>query len=248
LKKIISIVIATYNAEKNIYKCLTSIENSITNQCELILIDGNSKDETINEIKRKEKIVDILVSEPDLGIYDAWNKGIKLSSGDWIMFMGSDDLLFENSLSIYLNFLKKNDVQKCDYICAQNQYLNFENKLIKKIGKEPSWSRMKYYMPAAHVASLHNRKLFDEVGYYDLKFKICADYELLCRKKYNLNYRFIKHEIAQMKTGGISFSTKALIEQFNIRKKHLNIVINFFVFSFQIFLFFRFKFFHKTDG
>lgn len=248
MKKIISIVIATYNAQNNIYKCLTSIENVISKDCEVILIDGNSKDDTINEIKRKEKIVDILISEPDLGIYDAWNKGIKLSSGDWILFIGSDDLLLKNSLSIYLKFLKNNDLEKCDYICAQNQYLNFDNKLIKNIGKEPKWNYMKYYMPAAHVASLHNKRLFDEVGYFDIKYKICADYELLCRKKNNLNYRFIKHQIAQMKTGGMSFSTKALIEQFIIRKKNLNIVINFFVFSFQLFLFFRFKFFHKIDG
>lgn len=239
--KIISIIIATYNASDTILECLDSIENEINSDCELIIIDGNSSDNTLDLMNKKKELIDVLISEPDKGIYDAWNKGIKMSSGKWILFLGADDLLLENSLLTYLNFLRERNSSDYDYVCAQNEYINLDNKFIKYIGKEPKWKAMKYYMPAAHVASLHNKKLFDEIGVFNLDYKICADYELLSRKKNKLNYKFIDFKIAQMKTGGMSFSLRALTEQFFIRKKHLNIIMNVLTFIFQISLFIKFK-------
>lgn len=246
-KKIISIIIATYNASDNILACLGSIENEINSDCELIIIDGNSTDNTLDLLNQKKELIDVLISDPDEGIYDAWNKGIGKSKGKWIMFLGADDLLLRNSLITYLEFLKKQNSNDYDYVCAQNEYLNLDDKLIKVIGREPKWNVMKYYMPAAHVASLHNKKLFDEIGVFNLQYKICADYELLLRKKNKLNYKFIDYKIAQMKTGGMSFSIIALTEQFFIRKNHLNIIINVLTFIFQISLFIMFKIKHKIS-
>ena len=79
-------------------------------------------------------------------------------------------------------------------------------------------------MNVAHVASLHNKtNLFGQIGYYDLSFKICADYELLMRKKDKLKCLFIPNHIAQMQIGGMSFSTKAIVETFRIRRKHVSV-------------------------
>ena len=239
--KIISIIIATYNASDTILGCLDSIENEINSDCELIIIDGDSTDNTLDLLNKKKELIDVLISEPDKGIYDAWNKGIEKSKGKWIMFLGADDLLLKNSLLTYLEFLRERNSSAYDYVCAKNEYINLDGKFIKDIGKEPKWKAMKYYMPAAHVASLHNKKLFDEIGFFNLEYKICADYELLSRKKNKLNYKFIDYKIAKMKTGGMSFSVRALIEQFFIRRKHLNIIINVMTFLFQTSLFIKFK-------
>ena len=70
-----------------------------TSDCELIIIDGDSSDSTLEIIKSFGDEIDVLISEPDNGIYDAWNKGINVSQGKWIMFLGADDQLFPNALS-----------------------------------------------------------------------------------------------------------------------------------------------------
>lgn len=218
----ISIIIATYNASKTLKTCLNSIVPQLCTETELIIVDGGSKDNTNDIIKSYRNRVSVHISEPDKGIYDAWNKGIKLSHGNWIMFIGADDILLPNAVITYLNTIKNTaNVDSYDYICAHNEYVNEEGKLLKVLGEEPKWSKMRKGMIAAHVASLHNkRNLFETIGGYNLNFRICADYELLLRKKQKLKYLFIDKNIARMKIGGMSFSTTAIKETYNIRKLH----------------------------
>ncbi len=223
MSKLISIIIATYNAGKTLNRCLSSISSQLNDNCELLIIDGGSKDNTLEIIKSYGNKVTCLISEPDKGIYDAWNKGVMLASGDWLMFVGADDELLPGSIKTYLKYiLNTTAIEAYDYICAQNDYVDYKGKLIKKIGKEPSWENMRKYMAAAHVGSLHNKKsLFDEVGLYSLDYHICADYELLLRKKSNLTYKFLVGKtIARMQEGGMSMSRAAVIETFKIRKAH----------------------------
>lgn len=220
--KKISIIIATYNASITIKKCLESISSQKTDECELLIIDGNSSDDTVNIVKSYGGLVDYFITEPDVGVYDAWNKGIKESQGEWIMFIGADDVLLPNAIDGYLNILKHNiGAKEVDYICAKNEYVDKNGKLLRILGSEPTWNKMRKMNVAAHVASLHNRgRLFNEIGIYDLNFKICADYELLLRKGNRLKYLFIPNHIARMAVGGVSFSTRAVIETYHVRAKH----------------------------
>lgn len=103
----ISIVIATFNAAKTLERCLQSIVPQLTDATELVIVDGGSEDETLSIIKKYEQYVAYTVSEPDKGIYDAWNKGVKVAHGEWIMFIGADDILLPNALTLYLTKLKK---------------------------------------------------------------------------------------------------------------------------------------------
>lgn len=223
----ISIIIATYNASKTLKTCLDSIVPQLCTEAELIIVDGASKDNTNDIIKSFGDNVSVHISEPDKGIYDAWNKGVALSHGEWVMFIGADDILLSNAVSTYLNTIKNTaDIDSYDYICAHNEYVNEKGKLLKVLGEEPKWSKMCKGMAAAHVASLHNkRNLFETIGGYNLNFRICADYELLLRKKQNLKYIFIDNHIARMKIGGMSFSTNAIIETYNIRKLHHSLAV-----------------------
>lgn len=103
----ISIVIATFNAAKTLERCLQSIVPQLTDATELVIVDGGSEDETLSIIKKYEQYVAYTVSEPDKGIYDAWNKGVKVAHGEWIMFIGADDILLPNALTLYLTKTKK---------------------------------------------------------------------------------------------------------------------------------------------
>lgn len=248
----ISIVIATYNAGKTLRNCLDSIIPQLTEECELIIIDGGSKDDTCDIIKSYSEKISYTISEPDKGIYDAWNKGVKASHGEWIAFIGADDELIPNAINSYLNLISQTkDIDEYDYICAHNEYVDMNGKLLKVLGGEPKWSSMRKRMEAAHVASLHSKKnLFETVGYYDYEhFLICADYELLMRKKDALRYIILPNHIARMKIGGMSFSVKAIKECYKIRALHHSLppVINEFHFLLD-WLAYKFFILRKTLG
>ena len=106
-KPLISVVTVVYNGEKTLEQTILSVVNQTYNNVEYIIIDGGSKDNTLDIIKKYEDKIDYWQSEPDKGIYDAMNKGIKLATGEFIYILGCDDFLidkdiFEN-IKIYLN-------------------------------------------------------------------------------------------------------------------------------------------------
>lgn len=244
--KLITIIIATYNASKTIKKCLNSIVSQMTSDCELIIIDGSSDDDTVKIVKSYGNEINFFISEPDLGIYDAWNKGIIRSNGSWIMFLGADDILLPNAIKSYLDILiNNNKINELDYICARNEYVDKNGKLIMILGKAANWHNMRKMNVAAHVGSLHSKdRLFNEVGLYDLKFKICADYELLLRKGEKLKFMFVDTIISRMYTGGMSFKYRAVLEIYRIRKlrrtvsKFMNVIF----LIYDLFLFTTFSF------
>lgn len=208
----ISIIIATYNAENKIRLCLESILSQ--EGCyEIIIIDGGSRDATINIIREYAGKVGEYISEPDNGVYDAWNKGIERAKGEWIMFLGSDDLLTPNALRSYQEFILQNDCSDVDYISSRVKYvINPDKGLYRFIGEKWCWKEFRNRMNVAHVGSLHRKEFFEEVGKYNTNYKIVGDYELLLRKREKLNALFMNEITAVMSTGGISFTVSALKE------------------------------------
>ena len=106
---LITIIVATYNELLNIQKTLDSIYYQKYNNFEIIVIDGNSDDGTVKILKKNQNLISKWLSEDDHGIYDAWNKGLNMSSGDWIMFLGAGDTLNDDALNNYANFIKANN-------------------------------------------------------------------------------------------------------------------------------------------
>lgn len=245
----ISIIIATYNAGKTLHKCIDSIIPQLNEECELIVIDGESKDETISIIHSYEDKIAYTLSEADNGVYDAWNKGIDKAKGEWIMFIGADDCLFFNALNNYLSVIRNTpNINDYDYICAHNELIDSDDNILKVLGQNPVWNNMRRAMVAAHVASLHNKKnLFESIGKYNLKYHICADYELLLRKKDNLKSLYLDFHIAKMMVGGMSMSIKAIKETYLIRKEHHTVspLINFLLYWRDVLAFNLFNLFHK---
>ena len=99
----ISIICATYNSQHVLNHFLLSLRIQTNKEFELIIIDGDSKDKTLELINQNLDIISHYISEPDEGIYDAWNKGIKLAKHNWICFVGSDDLIRPNFIEIYVS-------------------------------------------------------------------------------------------------------------------------------------------------
>lgn len=226
----ISIIIATYNAGKTLARCLQSIREEKTNEIELLVIDGGSKDNTLDIINTYQDTIDYGSSEPDKGIYDAWNKGITHAKGDWMMFIGADDYLVGNALSDYLNLLQQQDCAAYDLICAKELLVDASGKVLKTIGEPYQWDDFRKQMLIAHGASLHNKKLFQEVGLFSLHYSICADYEFLLRKK--LKSLFVNETILYMQDGGASTTYQAVWQAFQVRKLHhsLSLPLNLFYF------------------
>ena len=222
MQKLISIVIATFNASKTLYDCLNSIVPQLNDDCELVIIDGKSSDDTLDIISSFGNKIDYVISEPDKGIYDAWNKGIKVARGKWIGFIGADDIMNDGAINAFMDILKNiSDIDSYDLICAYNQFVDNDGHVLRRIGSKPIWEKIKRGNCIAHVCSLHNKKnLFETIGHYNIDFLISADYEMLVRKKENLKSYFFESYIMKMKVGGMSFSTEALKEVYQIRKLH----------------------------
>jgi glycosyltransferase involved in cell wall biosynthesis len=229
----ISIVLATFNAQKFVADLLSSIAPQKTNEIELIVVDGYSTDNTIKIVKSSE-LADIIISEPDEGIYDAWNKGISASSGLWIMFVGADDQLMPETLNLLIDMT--NTVgDEIDYISGKNYYIDDCDRVVNTFGWQPIWTKMRRWMVAAHVSSLHNQRLFREIGMFNTKYKICADYELLLRKRDALRYIFVDKYFAKMRVGGVSYSQKAIYESYLIRRnlRTVGLLYNFSLFFYN---------------
>lgn len=216
--KSISLIIATYNASSTIERCLRSIISQKTSEIELIVVDGASKDNTVEIIKEFKDGVDVLISEPDNGIYDAWNKGIIASKGKWIMFIGADDMLTDDAIESYLKYLSEVDTEGIDLITAKADVVDEMGHTLYKLGRPYDWNEFRKVFRLSHGSSLHNRMLFDEVGLFDVSYKICADYELLLRKK--LNALFFDKKVFIMQDGGMSTTVKALDDAYRAKMQH----------------------------
>jgi glycosyltransferase involved in cell wall biosynthesis len=213
-----TIIIATYNASKYLERCLSSIFCQTFKDFEIIIIDSLSTDTTHQIITSNIGLITHYISEKDLGIYDAWNKGIRLSNGKWILMLGSDDELFPDALESYYKYSINN--QSLDFISAKLNLVETSGEIVASIGRIWNWQEFKFKMNCIHVSALHNRNLFLEIGYFNIDFQISGDYELLLRKKDALKVGYIDKIVGKMQLGGISSSFKSLLECLKAKRIH----------------------------
>ncbi|MCV9931274.1 glycosyltransferase [Flavobacterium sp. LS1R47] len=200
----ITIIIATYNIENTLEQTIHSVLIQTYSNIELVIIDGSSTDGTLEIIKKYEKIFDgrlKYISEKDKGIYDAWNKGILLSTGDWITFLGADDFLLQDFCMNYYNVINNN--QEVNFISAMNALVTEDIKPIRFYGK-PFNKNFKKYCTIAHVGSLHHKSLFLRFGKFDINFLIAGDYDFLLRARREIVPYFLPKLNVIVRDGGIS--------------------------------------------
>jgi glycosyltransferase involved in cell wall biosynthesis len=187
----------------------------------LIIIDGKSTDESTSIIEKNIDIIKYCESERDDGVYDAWNKGLAHAIGQYIMFLGSDDLLESRAIEKYVAFIDSTN-EAWDIISSKAIYTNKNGYPLGVFGDKWTWRNIKRNMCVSHVGMLTNRKIFEKIGNFSLEYKMCADYDLMLRAGANLKAAFLDRVTVKMRTGGISFTVKAIGEAFRIKKKRLN--------------------------
>lgn len=168
---------------------------------EIIVIDGASADHTDDSIKYFIDRISHFVFEPDLGIYDAWNKGLRLARGEYIAFLGAGDSYSEEGLSCLVRSAIANP--SADFISSRLEIIRDE-MLIRTIGSAWQWTKFRRFMNAVHAGSLHSRRLFDLYGEFDTSYKIAGDYELLLRAHKTLKTSYVDSVTVRMLADGAS--------------------------------------------
>lgn len=199
---IVSVIISTMNDGKKLKETIKSFDEQDYEHKELIVIDGLSSDTTKNIIEEYSNIIKFYLSEKDKGIYDAWNKGIKNSNGDWVTFLGAGDRFFNNntlsSLMQYTNYKNINFVSGIVYLEDRN------GEFLGKLGKEWDQKALRNNINIAHPGSLHHKSLFKNHGNFNMNYKISGDYEFLLRVSKSIVAKFNPNFVVRMDNIGIS--------------------------------------------
>jgi len=202
----ISIITATYNSAATISSCIASVNEQTYPDIEHIIIDGASKDNTMEIIKSMPNRVSKIVSEPDGGIYDALNTGIQLASGDIIGFLHADDIFFSGSI---LQKIADSFDAFTDGIYGNNYLVQSKNinKIVRIWSSKPfSPKFLNYGWMPPHPALFIKKSVYKKHGVFDLSFKISSDYDFILRifKDPNLKFKYIPETITRMRVGGAS--------------------------------------------
>ena len=221
-----SIITASFNSEKTIFDTINSVLDLKFTDFEYIIIDGNSTDATLKIIEsfaerfKNKSIYYKFVSEKDLGIYDAWNKGVALSAGKWVSFLGSDDTYLNDALTNYYSQIEK--FSDCNYISSQVELVNQKKEKIAIIGKKYNWERANRDIDVAQVGSFHKKELLDAVGLFSTKYKIVGDLDFYLRCKNYIRPAYFKIITAKMQNGGVSNQIYNALKEALLVKLHFN--------------------------
>jgi glycosyltransferase involved in cell wall biosynthesis len=204
----ITIITVCYNSALTIEKTILSVAAQTFRDIEYIIVDGNSKDDTVHIIKKHEGIISKWISEPDQGLYDAMNKGILMATGDLIGILNSDDTFYSNTV-----------VEEMDRFHRENSNIDAsvgniiqhrEDGKIVRFYSSRKWNPEKLkigFMPP-HPSIFFRKSLFRLYGTYELGFKIGADYELISRYflRNKINWKYSGITTTAMLVGGLSSS------------------------------------------
>ena len=203
----VSVITGVLNSPNTIEDSIRSVLNQSYKDIEHIIIDGGSCDGTLNTIYRyKDKIAKV-VSEPDNGIYDALNKGMRLASGDIISILHSDDFYAHNRIiEKVVDIFGRENVDSCygdlEYISKESPY-----RVIRYWKVSPySEGKFKHGWMLPHPTFFVKKWVYDKYGYFNTDFKIAADYELMLRFliKYRITTYYIPEVLIKMRIGGLS--------------------------------------------
>ncbi len=203
----ISIITAVYNRADVIEDCIKSVLSQSYKNIEHIIIDGGSTDGALEVIERYRNGISKIVSEPDDGIYDALNKGIRLATGDIIGFLHADDFyahdkVIERVVEVFL----KHGVDSCygDLLYVDR---NNTDRVIRYWKSSPyKLGKFKYGWMPPHPTFFVKRVIYKRYGYFNTDFRIAADYELMLRflEKHKISTYYIPEVLIKMRLGGAS--------------------------------------------
>ena len=232
-----SIITITFNSEKTIERTLKSVLTQTYTDYEYIIVDGASKDSTMDIVRKYEPLFEGRMkwkSEPDKGIYDAMNKGIIRSTGDVIGIVNSDDWLEKDALR---NVLKAFEKEESPLNVIYTGHLIFHYSDGVKLKRLTSKKRLDrsaktYDIGLFHPATFVPKRIYDNYGLFDLQFKLNADVDFILRcYKANVKFHFMNYVVSNMSDGGATNSgatSKEIADRKKIIEKHAKSSLDFY--------------------
>lgn len=198
----ITIITINYNNHEGLEKTIKSVISQSYKDFEYIVIDGGSQDGSREVIEKFADKISYWVSEPDKGIYNAMNKGIKVANGEYLLFLNSGDKLFNNdSLLNILPYLEKEDI-----VYGNLEFIDINNENF--YGKYPETISFHFLFTGSlpHPASFIKKTAFDKVGFYDENLKIVSDWKwfIIAFTRFSLTWKQIPIIVSKFYLDGIS--------------------------------------------
>lgn len=224
MKPLYSIIIPTFNSEGTIHECLASLMTQTFTSFEILIMDGVSSDHTIDIAKSFDDNRIRINSEKDIGIYDAMNKGIDMAKGEWLYFLGGDDILYDSNV---LNEIKLN-LSDCDVVYGNVISTRFNGVYDGEFDDSKIRSKN-----ICHQSIFFKRSVFKKTGLFDLRFKSHADWDHNMKwfLSENIRKKFLNIIIANYADGGFSsitgdkpFSCIKNWKYYNLTKKKISFV------------------------
>lgn len=202
-KPVVSIIIATFNAGQTLRVALDSVLEQSFKDWECLVIDGASRDDTVHIIEEYENKDARFrhISEPDHGIYDAFNKGWRLAQGEWIHYLGSDDRLTKDS---FVALIAAADEQS-DVLYGNCYIIHVDGSI--SINKQKGTK-------GCHQAKITRRSAIEQMGGFDESFRIVADADLIFRQiRQGMTFKYVDTNVAYFSMDGTSQKLSTLLKR-----------------------------------
>jgi glycosyltransferase involved in cell wall biosynthesis len=222
---LITIVTSSFNDCRLLKQTIANIAAQTYPNIQYVVVDGGSSDGTVELLQNSASVIDVWISGPDHGIYDAWNKALELAKGDYIAFLGAGDAYLSEGLEALVNLAVMN--KDAEFIYGK-VFVEGIRQRPRVIGQPWRWVLFRRYMCTTHVGALHSRQLFNRYGIFNTRYKIAGDYELLLRAKKDLKSVFLDRATATMLAGGISQRNHQVlheVRQAKIEHQAVNVIV-----------------------
>ena len=220
----VSIISAVLNAKNDLLDTIESIKAQDYSDLEYIVVDGLSQDGTQEVLQENRDIVTRWVSEKDSGISDAFNKGVKMASGDYVIFLGAGDTF--DSKDTILEMMKGVDVTQDLLICGKVRCLSESGEILKIAPKQMhnpfKKSSLIYKLTLPHQGLFMHKNYFKKFGFFNEKNRFAMDYELILRSFHDFPVIQLKDRVvANWRAGGIGKDrTLEIYDEYHWIKKH----------------------------
>lgn len=204
----LTIITSTYNCKDALRQTAASIRAQCWPALQWIIMDGGSIDGTLDVIRENEDLISYWRSEPDQGIYDAWNKACRLALGEWVLFLGAGDLLYaaDTLMRVSLRLTGVNDALLAyggvSLIDADGRELQVQREV-----RFDRWCQGRPVLPC-HQGVFQHRSLLERPHPFDSRLRICADAKLMLEAMSSVPPVYLGFDVAKMMVGGISSTAK----------------------------------------
>jgi len=212
LAPVVSIVVGVKNGAHTLQGCLDSIAAQTAASREVIVVDSASSDGTVAllEANRRAGKVTDFISEPDKGLYEAWNKALRRTRGDWVCFLGCDDR-FHDAHGLR-SLLEAADPARARVVHGRLNLVTESGVVAETLGRPWAEARGDFLagIMIPHPGTLHHRSLFEQHGFFEESYRIAGDYDMLLRELLSRPPQFVDRVVIDMRFGGMSSKPGAI--------------------------------------